>query len=68
MKKPKKPKVCQGCCEEGELHWSKEEDMWICDECEDALYEKRCMNDYWERESFKAMCEEEYYEGDEDEE
>jgi len=69
MKKTKKPKKCDCCMEEGELHWSKEEDMWMCDGCEDDLYEKRCMDDYWEQESFKAMLEEEeecYEDEDED--
>jgi len=60
MKRPKKPKVCDCCFEHYELHWSKEEDMWICDECEDASREERSMNDYWEQEALEHMLDEEY--------
>lgn len=55
--KSKKPKVCDACLENYPLHWSEEEEMWICDECEEALYEKRSVDDYWYQESINHMDE-----------
>jgi len=58
MKRPEMPKICDTCLEDEKLHWSEEEEMWICDECEESLYEKRAVDEMWLQESYKYMDEE----------
>jgi hypothetical protein len=55
---PKKPEMCDCCLEEYELHWSQEEEMWICDACDADLYEKRAIDQMYYQDSLKHMCEE----------
>ena len=62
MKRPKMPKVCDTCSEGEELHWSEEEEMWICNECEEASYEKRSVDDMWLQEAHQYIGEEGNYE------
>jgi len=66
MAKPKKPKVCDGCVEDEELHWSEENDMWICDLCEEAINEGRAIYEMQLEESFDAMVFEEWEEDHEE--
>jgi len=60
MKKPKKPKKCDSCFEEEELHWSKKYEEWICDLCERDLDEQEMIRLNEEDEAFEAMLDEEY--------
>ncbi|TRZ83349.1 hypothetical protein D4R86_00865 [bacterium] len=61
MAEPKKPKVCDCCSKDVNLYWSKDDEMWICDECKESLDEKRYVDECYYGESLRHM---DYEEGD----
>ena len=47
MPKHKKPTECEACLEDRKLTWVEDEDMWLCDECQEYMYEEDLSRKYW---------------------
>lgn len=55
MSKPQRPRYCDECEEEAELHWNNEYREWLCDMCEEVMEEDQMIE---ESEEYGEMDEE----------